>query len=161
MSDSSFRTYSIKESLVFFFISFYQQPLGKSSGGSTTEIHVATDALGNPVKVILAAGQVYDVTVAANLVADLKPETIIADAAHDSDKLRAQIIAQGARTYIKPRRNRKVVIPYDKEQYKERHLVECFFQKLKRYRRIATRYDKLAKHFLAFIHIACILLWLL
>ena len=85
----------------------------------------------------------------------------MADAAYDSDKFREQITTQGATACIKPRRNRKIAIPFDKEQYKERHLVECFFQKLKRYRRIATRYDKLAKRFLAFIHIACILLWLL
>ena len=85
----------------------------------------------------------------------------MADAAYDSNKLREQIAAQGACACIKPRRNRKVDIPFDKEQYKERHLVECFFQKLKRYRRIATRYDKLAKRFLAFIHLACVLIWLL
>jgi transposase len=109
----------------------------------------------------MTAWQVHDVTVATNLIVDFKPEVIIADSAYDSDTFRAQIIAQDARACIKPRRNRKVVIPFDKEQYKERHLVECFFQKLKRYRRIATRYDKLAKRFLAFIYIACILLWLL
>ena len=85
----------------------------------------------------------------------------MADAAYDSDKLREQIVSLDGTACIKPRRNRKVVIPFDKEQYKERHLVECFFQKLKRYRRIATRYDKLAKRFLAFIHIACILVCLL
>ena len=62
---------------------------------------------------------------------------------------------------LNSRRYRKVFIPFDKAQYKERHLIECFFQKLKRYRRIATRYDKLAKRFLAFIHFACILVWLL
>jgi len=85
----------------------------------------------------------------------------MADAAYDSDKFRDQISAKGAIACIKPRCNRKVDIPFDKEQYKERHLVECFFQKLKRYRRIATRYDKLAVRFLAFIHVACILIWLL
>ena len=62
--------------------------IGKSSGGNTTKIHVATDALGNPIKVILTGGQVHDVTVAANLIADLKPEVIMADAAYDSDKFR-------------------------------------------------------------------------
>lgn len=135
--------------------------IGKSRGGNTTKIHAATDALGNPVKVILTGGQVHDVTVATDLIADLNPEVIMADAAYDSDKFREQITNQGAGACIKPRRNRKIAIPFDKEQYKKRHLVECFFQKLKRYRRIATRYDKLAKQFLAFIHIACILLWLL
>lgn len=110
---------------------------------------------------MLTGGQVHDVTVAPSLLADLKPEIVMADAAYDSDKLREQIATQGASACIKPRRNRKVVIPFDKEQYKERHMVECFFQKLKRNRRIATRYDKLAVRFLAFIHLACILIWLL
>lgn len=135
--------------------------IGKSRGGNTTKIHAATDALGNPIRVMLTGGQVHDVTVAPELIADLKSEIVMADAAYDSDKFRKQILTQGARACIKPRRNRRILIPFDKEQYKERHLVECFFQKLKRYRRIATRYDKLAKRFLAFIHIACILLWLL
>ena len=83
--------------------------------------------------------------------------SIMADAAYDSDKLREQIVSLDGTACIKPRRNRNVLIPFDKE----RHLVECFFQKLKRYRRIATRYDKLAKRSLAFIHLACILIWLL
>ena len=78
---------------------------------------------------LLTAGHV---TVATNLIADLKPEIIIADAAYDSDKFRAQISSLGARVCIKPRRNRKTLIPFDEEQYKERHIVECSFQKLKR-----------------------------
>ena len=110
---------------------------------------------------MLTGGQVHDVTVASSLLADLKINLVMADAAYDSDKLREQVASLGGSACIKPRRNRKVIIPFDKAQYKERHLIECFFQKLKRYRRIATRYDKLAKRFLAFIHFACILVWLL
>ena len=85
----------------------------------------------------------------------------MAEAAYDSSSFREQIAEQEAVACIKPRCNRKVAIAFDKEQYKQRHKVECFFQKLKRYRRIATRYDKLALRFLAFIHIACILIQLL
>ena len=102
-------------------------------------------------------------TVAASVLADLKPEIIMADEAdeadeaYDSDKIREEIAAFGGTACIKPRRNRKVVIPFNKEH----HNVECFFQELKRYRRIATRYDKLAVRFLAFIHVACILVRLL
>lgn len=119
------------------------------------------DALGNPIKVKLTAGQVHDVTVASALLADFKPGIVMADSAYDSDKLREQIANFGATACIKPRCNRKVAIPFDKDQYKERHLVECFFQTLKRYRRIATRYEKLAVRFLAFIHVACFLIWIL
>lgn len=135
--------------------------IGKSRGGNTTKIHVAVDALGNPVKIKLTAGQIHDLTVASELIANFKTGIVMADAAYDSDKFREQIAAQGAAACIKPRCNRKVDIPFDKEQYKERHLVECFFQKLKRHRRIATRYEKLACRFLAFINLACILFWLL
>ena len=76
---------------------------------------------------------------------------------YDSVKFRQRIEKQRKVACIPRHRNRKVKFPFDKEQYKERHLVECFFQKLKRYRRIATRFDKLANRFLAFIHLTCIL----
>ena len=108
----------------------------------------------------MSKGPVHDVTIAPALIADLKAEIVMADGAYDSDKFRDQIKLQGSRACIKPRKNRKEEIEFDKDQYKERHLVECFFQKLKRNRRIATRYDKLVKRFLAFIHVACILIWI-
>ena len=112
------------------------------------------------VKVHQDAGS-KNITFAPQLICDLKSATVIVDVGYDSLKFREQIRAKGSTACIKPRRNRKDNIPFDKEQYKERHLVECFFQKLKRYRRIATCYDKLAKRFPAFIHFACILIWLL
>lgn len=114
-----------------------KKSIGKSRGGNTTKIHVVVDALGNLLKVKLTDGQVHDVTVAASLIADLKPDIVMADAAYDSDKLREQIASLGETACIK-RRNRKVFITFEKEQYKERHHIECFFQKLKRCRRIAT-----------------------
>ena len=110
---------------------------------------------------MLSSGQIHDITVAPQLICDLKSAIVMADAGYDSLRFREQIHVKGSTACIRPRRNCKDNIPFDKEQYKERHKVECFFQKLKRYRRIATRYDKLAQHFLAFIHFACILIWLL
>ena len=118
------------------------------------------DALGNPIKIILTEGQVHDVTIAPALISDLKPEIVMADGGYDSLDFREHIRLQGATACIKPRKNRKMILSFDKAQYKERHLVECFFQKLKRNRRIATRYEKLAKRFLVFTHLACILIWL-
>lgn len=129
--------------------------IGKSRGGNTTKIHVATDTSGKPVEIILTAGQSHDITVAEDLIENLKPENILADTAYDSNKFRDKVKSMGAEACIKPSRNRKAVIPFDKEKYKERHKVECFFQKLKRNRRICTRYEKLAARFLA-----CILIWL-
>ena len=84
----------------------------------------------------------------------------MADGSYDSLKFREKIRKMGAKACIKPRRNRKLKLDFDLEQYKERHLVEWFFQKLKRNRRIGTRYEKLSCRFLAFIHLACILIWL-
>ena len=118
------------------------------------------DALGNPIKVELSGGQVNDIVLAEVLLADLDSQIVMADKAYDSDKLREKISSKCAQVCIPTRKHRKVQIPFDKEQYKERHLVECFFQKLKRNRRIATRFDKLANRFLAFIHLACSIIWL-
>ena len=118
------------------------------------------DALGNPVRIELSAGQISDHNFAPKLIQDLKPQIVMADGGYDSVKFRKQIEKQGAVACIPRHRNRTLKFPFDKEQYKERHLVECFFQKLKRNRRIATRFDKLAVRFLAFIHLACILIWL-
>lgn len=118
------------------------------------------DALGNPIKVELSGGQVNDIVLAEVLLADLDSQIVMADKGYDSDKLREKISSKGAQVCIPSRKHRKVQIPFDKEQYKERHLVECFFQKLKRNRRISTRFDKLANRFLAFIHLACSIIWL-
>ena len=100
-----------------------------SRGGNTTKIHTTVDMRGKPLRVKLTGGQVHDVTVAPELIADLKSETVMGDAVYDSNKFREQIIQQGASACIKPWRNRKVAIPFDKEQYKERYKVKCFFQK--------------------------------
>ena len=132
--------------------------IGKSRGGRTTKIHAVVDASGYPIRLRLTAGHVHDVTVASALIGGLNPAIILADGSYDSLAFREEIKALGAQACIKPRRNRKLYIPFDKEQYKRRHLVECFFQKLKINRRIATRYDKLTSRFLAFVLLACILL---
>ena len=112
------------------------------------------------IKTPAPAGQVHDITVAHKLIERIKPETVIADGAYDSLKFRDQIRKMEAKAGIKPRRNRKMKSDFDFEKYKERHLVECFFQKLKRNRRIGTRYEKLSCRFLAFIYLACILIWI-
>ena len=86
--------------------------------------------MGNPIKIELSAGQVSDHILAPKLLADLKPQIVMADGGYDSAKFRLQIEKQGAIACIPRHRNRKIKFPFDKEQYKERHLVECFFQKL-------------------------------
>ena len=117
--------------------------------------------MGNPVRLILTAGQVADVTQGAALVAKIETKAVTADKGYDSDELVETIEHNGVEANIPPRKNRKTQRLVDWHRYKARHLVECFFNRLKQFRRIATRYDKLADRFNAFLHLACAYIWLL
>ena len=118
------------------------------------------DALGNPLRVRLTAGQRPEATQAHALVEGLAAGWVIADTAFDSDPFRARLAEQGTGAVIPANRSRSKPIAHDEPLYKERHLVECFIGKIKRFRRIATRYEKTARNFLAMIHIACAMVWL-
>jgi len=121
---------------------------------------VAVDALGNPLRIILTEGQVHDIRQAEALIEGFACEKVLADKGYDSDKFREVIASQGAEAVIPPKRSRKEPIPYDKDVYKERNLVECFFNKIKNFRRIATRYDKTALSFTAMLALAAAMIWL-
>lgn len=127
----------------------------------TTKIHACVDALGNPLRLILTGGQVADVTQGAALLVDIPTTAVSADKGYDSDELVETIESAEALANIPPRSNRKTKRNVDWHRYKGRHLVECFFNRLKQFRRIATRYDKLASRFGAFLHLACAYVWLL
>lgn len=120
------------------------------------------DALGNPVHVHLSAGNLHDSTEAeaALRAVDLVGSVVLADKAYGSENIRDLIEASGAQYCIPPKSNEKHPWHCDWWHYKERHVVECFFQKLKQFRRIATRFDKLAGRFLAFVQLGCIMIWL-
>lgn len=118
------------------------------------------DALGNPLRFILTAGQVGDLRQAEALVADLPFEKLLADKGYDSDRFREVIAAAGAEAVIPPNRSRSQAIPYDEEVYKERNLVERFFNKIKHFRRIATRYDKTALSFMSFLSVVAAIIWM-
>lgn len=119
------------------------------------------DALGNPVQFLLTGGQIHDAKVAIELLSRVKitGSNILADKAYGSEQIRGYITAQGAVYTIPPKNN--LIDPWfcDFCTYKERHVVECFFNKMKAFRRVATRYDKLASSFFAFVLLAAI--WLL
>ena len=108
----------------------------------TSKVHIAVDGLGNPLRFILTSGQVGDVTQAEGLIAGLPGEYLLADTAYDADHFRARLGAAGMAAVIPSNRSRAQAIPLDAELYKERHLVECFINKIKHFRRIATRYKK-------------------
>lgn len=126
----------------------------------TTKIHAVVDALGNPVALSLTPGQVHDVMQAEPLLEGLEPEALIADKGYDSDKLVETLDAREIAPVIPSKANRKQPRPCDFALYRERNLVERFFNKIKNYRAIATRFDKLASTFLAGVLLVCVILWL-
>ena len=118
------------------------------------------DALGNPLRFLLTGGQRHDITQAEDLIAGYEFERVIADRAYDSDDLLRRIAEQEAEAVIPPRKNRKEQRDYDKHLYKKRHLVECFFNKIKHYRRLFSRFEKLDKRYLDFLSFVGALIWL-
>jgi transposase len=119
------------------------------------------DANGLPVRLGLSPGEAHDNRLCPVLLAGLLPKTIVlADRGYDADWIRALVNEQGAWANIPPKRNRRDPICFSPYLYRSRNLVERFFNKIKQCRRIATRYDKLAANYLAFIKLASIRIWL-
>ena len=121
---------------------------------------MTTDALGHPVRLVLTAGQVNDATQADLLLEGVQTEHVIADKGYDTERVLEKIGELEAIAVIPPRSNRKVQRDYDRELYKERNLIERTFNKLKRFRRIATRYDRKAIYFKSFLYLAASLMWI-
>jgi putative transposase len=120
----------------------------------STKIHIAVDALGNILRLLYTAGQVHESTKAEALIAGLLAENVIGDKAFDSDRFRAHLAARSMAVVIPPNASRSRAIPYDRHLYKERHLVECFINKIKHFRRMATRYDKTIASYASFVAVA-------
>ena len=118
------------------------------------------DALGNPLRFRLTGGQVADIEQAQALIKGFHTQAVIGDKGYDADALVACIEASGAQAVIPPRKNRNEQRPYDHDLYKERNLVERFFNRLKQFRRIATRYEKLTCNFASMINLVFTYLWL-
>jgi len=136
------------------------QALGRSCGGFSTKIHIAVDALGNPLRLLLTAGQRHDSPQAQALIDGFKPQALIADKGYDSDPLIESVTAQGILAVIPPKKNRLVERQYDEHLYRERHLIECFINKIKHYGRVFSRFDKLSKNYLGFLSFVSALIWL-
>ena len=136
------------------------QGLGRSRGGLSTKIHAATEALGLPVRLIGSPGQRNDIAFAHDLIEGIDADATIADKGYDADHLVEKLGAANSQVVIPPKRNRKVLRSYDIDLYKERNRIERFFNKLKQFRRVATRYDKLLKNFMGFVKLAAIAIWL-
>jgi len=120
---------------------------------------MVVDARGQPIRFILTGGQAGDAPQAIPLLTGIKGTHVIADKGYDSDKILGFIQSQGAIAVIPPKSNRKVLREYDRELYKQRNLIERAFNKLKHWRRIATRYDRRSLYFLAALHLAGAVIW--
>jgi transposase len=116
--------------------------------------------LGLPVEIRLTPGQKADVTQAEPLLEGYSPGAVIADKGYDSDPLVKRIETRGAEAVIPPKQNRTEPRNYDEHLYKARNLVERFINRIKQFRRVATRYEKTARNFLAFIRVASIVILL-
>jgi transposase len=139
----------------------HEQHMGRSRGGLTSKVHVVVDANVLPVRLGLTPGEAHDNRLCSVLLAELRPQTIVlADRGYDADWIRQFIREQGAWANIPPKKNRTSLINFSPDLYRSRNLVERFFNKIKQCRRIATRYDKLAANYLAFIKLASIRLWI-
>tara|TARA_B100000925_G_scaffold284444_1_gene259471 strand:+ start:90 stop:842 length:753 start_codon:yes stop_codon:yes gene_type:complete len=138
------------------------QALGRSRGGLSTKLHWLCDSLGYPLGLIATAGQKAECVQALGLLNQHREafDYFLADTGYDSDAIREGVKQRGGIAVIKPNPSRSQKPLYDKHLYKERHRVENLIAKLKHSRRIATRYDKKAAHFIAFAQLAAIKIWL-
>ena len=135
--------------------------MGRSRGGFGTKLHIAVDGLGNPVEFVLTGGQDADINQGAALIEGHDADAVIADKSYDGDDFVAAIEASGAAAVIPPKKNRIFKRGYDKHLYKERNLAERFINRIKQYRRVATRYEKTGRNFLGFVQVAAIMVLLL
>lgn len=138
-----------------------ERAIGSSRGGKTSKVHMLADSHGNPVDFEITEGQVHDVKIAAQLLEKCEAETLINDKGYDSEELREQARAKGMIPCIPRRRNSFKPNPgFDSDLYKIRHLIENLFARLKHFRSIATRYEKLKRNYAAIWYLGCTLLWL-
>jgi len=126
----------------------------------STKIHALVEGLGSLARFCLTAGEAGDSPQALPLLKDLHVGSLSADKAYDTDAILEHLDANSIEAVIPPRSHRLVQRPFDKHLYKNRNLVERFFCRIKQFRRVATRYDKLAERFSSFVALAAAVIWL-
>ena len=136
------------------------QAMGRTKGGLNTKLAAVVDGIGRAVGLHLAPGQQHDLRACAPLQSHLDGSWALADRSFDSNGFRQYLASTGAFTCIPPRRHRRTPIYFSRQLYRRRHVVENFFSRIKRHRRIATRYEKLAVTFHGFVCFAAVLDWL-
>ena len=128
-----------------------------TKGGWNTKVHAAVDGKGVPRALFLSAGNVADVDHATDVLEELSIKMAVLDKGYDSDELRIWLFERGVTPCIPAKSNRVDPLPYRKRSYRKRHLVENFFQRIKTFRRVATRYDKLAETYFGWVLLATII----
>jgi len=134
--------------------------VGTSRGGRNSKLHALVDLYGRPARLVITPGNIHDITPAPELVADIAEVIVVADKAYDSARFRSFVEAQESATSIPQRSGARVKKPFNRSHYRKRHRVENFFGRIKRYRRIASRFEKKCESFEGFILFASILDWL-
>ncbi len=136
------------------------QAIGRSRGGRNTKIHAIADAKGRLLSILLTGGQTHDCPPAQRLIRRTKrAKKLLGDKAYDSEELRLWLNERGTKAVVPNRSNRKQPFSFDKKSYKQRHRIENAFCRLKDFRRIATRYDRLARNFLASVCLVAAIVW--
>ena len=129
----------------------HKQAVGRSRGGRNTKIHALADAKGRLIAILLTGGEAHDCPVAKRLIRRVKsPKRMLGDKAYDSAELHEELDERGTKPVIPNRGNRKQPFSFSKRLYKLRWRIESAFNRLKDFRRIATRYDRLARNYLVF-----------
>jgi len=135
--------------------------MGRSRGGLTTKLHAVVDANGNPITLKLTEGQAHDGRSADDMLDSVgKGQTLLADRAYDSDALRDTLAERGAKANIKPMPNRVNIPKFNKRLYRKRNIIERFFNKLKHFKAIATRYEKHDANYMALVKLASARIWM-
>jgi transposase len=138
----------------------FNNAIGRSRGGQTTKIHALTDDGGRPLAFLITRGNTHDLVGARGLIGMVAhPRRLLADRAYDANSLRAELAQRRIKAVIPPNPTRKHPHRYDKAAYKGRNVIERMFCRLKDFRRIATRYDKLARNFLSAVLLVAAVAW--
>jgi transposase len=133
------------------------QAIGLTKGGWNTKLHAVVDERGLPLALLLTGGEAADVSQAQTILESTTAKVVVLDKGYDSDELRIWLFERGITPCIPAKSNRLDPLPYSKTSYRKRHLIENFFGHLKTFRRVATRYDKLAETFFGWILLAIII----
>jgi transposase len=137
-----------------------KQAIGRSRGGRNTKIHAIADAKGRLLCILLTGGQAHDCPPSQRLIRRTKiAKKLLGDKAYDSEELRMWLKARGTKPVVPNRSNRRQPFSFDRKSYKQRHRIENAFCRLKDFRRIATRYDRLARNFLASVCLVAAIVW--